>query len=627
MKKIFFTLSTLCFLFIGVSLQSFSQNGTVIHKTESNYKVLNKSSQEDENFIGEKTTNSFFNCLTTSYDSLIMTLYDMQTNFSSGQQRIFLFPDKTISVTAMGSHTSSGNTWPDRGSMYNYYNGSSWGPAPASRIETMRTGWPSIQPWGSSGECILAHQASGSLVFSTRMNKGTGSWTTSTNLLPPTGVPVMLWPRMVTSGSNHMNIHVIALTEPTSDGGNLYYGMNGALLYNRSTDGGTTWGSWQQLPGMTSANYLSFFQDTYAWAEPHGDTLAFVAGDNYEDEFIMKSINNGNTWTKTVIYHSLYDLTGYAGNHQWIYCPDGTSAITLDNSGIAHVCFGLTQDSSQDYRFYTQGLIYWNENMPQLIQSLNPDSLKIMGNYIGWIIDTSIFTDTINHISAYFTSLTSNPGITIDNDNNIFVIWAGVTSYVDSLGYYLRHIYERTGHINGSNSIVWDDPIRDLTCDIEYNNKECMYPDISPGTDDNIYILFQAGKIAGSYVKCMAMTPMNCYYFSPTNHEMVVLKSLKSDLGVGIGEKKKMEMSLFVSENFPNPFKNSTWINVTIEKKGRLWIEINDVIGQHMTIIEKGNVLPGKYQFEIKRNGLSAGVYFCTVRLDYERITKKMVVE
>ena len=203
MKKIFFTLSTLCFLFIGVSLQSFSQNGTVIHKTESTTrslinqvrKILETPSEE------KKQPIHFFNCLTTSYDSLIMNLGLTVLTFCQGNNLIFLFPDKTISVTAMGSHTSSGNTWPDRGSMYNYYNGSSWKLAPASRIETMRTGWPSIQPWGSSGECILAHQASGSLVFSTRMNKGTGSWTTSTNLLPPTGVPVMLWPRMVTSGS------------------------------------------------------------------------------------------------------------------------------------------------------------------------------------------------------------------------------------------------------------------------------------------------------------------------------------------------------------------------------------------------------------------------------------------
>jgi hypothetical protein len=594
---------------------------------ERNSQVINKMGRESQGIQNTKSFSPSFNCLTSFNDSLLLTLYDMQTNLSSGQQRIFMFPDKTISVVAMGSHSSSGNTWPDRGSMYNYYNGTTWEPAPASRIEPMKTGWPSIQPWGSTGECILAHQASGALVLSTRSIKGSGVWTTSTNLLPPSGVPVMLWPRMVTNGSSHMNIHVIALTEPTGNGGNIYNGMNGALLYNKSTDGGATWGTWQQFSGMTSADYLSFYQDTYAWAEPHGDTLAFVVGNNFQDEFIMKSIDNGNTWIKTIIYHSPYNLTGFAGNQQWIYCPDGTSAIAFDNSGLAHVCFGLMRDSNQFYNPYTQGLIYWNETMPRLPQSLDPDSLKLTGDYIGWIVDTSIFIDTINHLASYYTSLTSNPGIAIDKDNNVFVIWAGVTSYVDSLGFFFRHIYEHTGHINENNSIFWFDYLKDLTCDIEYNNKECMYPDISPGSDENIYVLFQAGKIAGSLVKCLAVSPMNCYYLAASNHEMVVLNSLKSDLGVGISEKKKSEMAIEVSDNFPNPFKTSTLINVVVKKKGRLRLEVNDIIGQQVATIDKGVVTPGKYQFEIPRNEMSASVYFYTVRLDYERVTKKMVVE
>lgn len=564
-------------------------------------------------------------CLTRSYDSLVSTLYDMQTNLSSGQQRIYMFPDKTISVVTMGSHNSSGNTWTDRGSMYNYYNGSSWQPAPVSRIESMRTGWPSIQPWGPTGECILSHQGSGGLVLSTRAGKGTGTWTTTTNLAPPSGVTSMLWARMVTTGSNYMNIHVIALTEPLVNGGTLYNGMDGALLYNSSSDGGSNWGTWQQLSGMTSSDYLSFAHDAYAWAQPHGDTLAFVAGNNYQDEFIMKSTDNGNTWTKTIIYQSDYNLTGGNSNNQWIYCPDGTSAISLDHSGMAHVCFGLMKDSNIYYSPYTQGLIYWNENMPSLPRSLNPDSLKLMGNYIGWVVDTSIFSDTVHHLAYYYTSLTSNPAITIDINNDIFAVWAGVSSKVDSTGNFFRHIYERTAHIGNDKHVVWNQSIRDLTCENKYDNSECMYPDISPATDENIWVLFQKAGIAGSYVKCLTVSPGTCLYAS--DHEMEVLKALKFDLGVGFEEKEKPVPSLIVSDNIPNPFDRFTTINVIAGEEGNLQLDVVDFTGRQLKKIDKGHVGKGAHKFTINRDQLNAGIYFYTVRLDNERVTKKMIVE
>jgi hypothetical protein len=95
---------------------------------------------------------------------------------------------------------------------------------------------------------------------------------------------------MVTNGTPRTNIHIIAITEPVANGGTAYLGMDGALLYNRSTDGGSTWLGWQMLPGITSSQYLGLGADAYNWAEPHGDTLAFVVGDNWNDEFIMKSM-------------------------------------------------------------------------------------------------------------------------------------------------------------------------------------------------------------------------------------------------------------------------------------------------------------------------------------------------
>jgi hypothetical protein len=43
--------------------------------------------------------------------------------------------------------------------------------------------------------------------------------------------------------------------------------------------------------------------------------------------------------------------------------------------------------------------------------------------------------------------------------------------------------------------------------------------------------------------------------------------------------------------------------------------------------IEKGNVNAGKQLFTIDGTNLAAGVYFCTVKLDNQSFTKKMIVK
>ena len=180
--------------------------------------------------------------------------------------------------------------------------------------------------------------------MNTRPVKGTGGWTETTLPDLPATIPVILWPRAVTNGTNHTNIHIICLTGPTGNGGIVYNGMDGALIYSRSLDGGVTFSDWAQLPGTTSAEYISITADIYAFAEPKGDTLAFTSGSSNQDQFLMKSTDNGTTWTKTIIYHSNYNLApGTSPN--WMYCPDATMAVALDNQGIAHVVFGLQQDS------------------------------------------------------------------------------------------------------------------------------------------------------------------------------------------------------------------------------------------------------------------------------------------
>jgi len=122
----------------------------------------------------------------------------------------------------------------------------------------------------------------------------------------------------------------------------------------------------------------------------------------------MKSIDNGLNWTKTKIWTCNYDLWPGTTNTDTFYCPDGSSAVSLDMNGKAHVVFGLQRavgdNSGAKFWFpFTDGLIYWNEDMPELPQSLIPDTLLAHGNEIGWVQDTNVWPPATTQLAYYFS--------------------------------------------------------------------------------------------------------------------------------------------------------------------------------------------------------------------------------
>jgi len=612
-----------------VNAQNFSlRNQTA--KAVKNPSILVAS--DSDNGIGIKPPNVYVSTKSVFDDpTTMMTKYDLQTNSSSGQQRIYFYPDGTIGTVATMSH-ENGGAYSDRGTGYNYFNGTSWNAQPAGRAETTRTGWPSYQPFGPTGEIILAHQAPPEPIkFCTRPVKGSGSWTESTIPIPA-GVTTMWWPRMVTNGPDHTYIHVIAVTLPSGNGGTVYNGMDGALLYTRSLDGGVTWNDWIQLPGNTSSEYLAISADDYAWGEPQGNTLVFVCGDSWTDQFIMKSNDNGVTWTKTIIWPCPYNLWAGVDSVSTYWCPDGTSAVALDSYGHAHVAFGLQRASgdvsgNKYWVPYTDGLVYWNEDMPPFPAVLDPQTLFDDGNYIGWVKDTMVFYPPSGVLLAhYYCSMTSNPAITIDQDNNMFVSWAGVTQLLDPDNYYLRHIYVRSSLIYPDHNVYWEDTLTDMTSDfLQYNWTECMYPDIAANSDDNIYVLFQADDFAGSYVKGLNISGYSGQT-SVTENNMIFLKWQKPPDPWSV-DKKNLKPSFSVSQNYPNPVENLTNVGLNIKKPGNAILEVTNLVGQKLISIEKANLTPGNYYFVIDGSRLVAGVYFFTVKFNKESITHKMIVE
>jgi len=617
MKKLTLFILSICMILTTVGVQA--QLSSARHEQMKNFKVIKPTlSQKGVTGIGQLPVNPAANSKSYMEEVLMTTRYDLQSN-DSPQNRIHLFDDGTIGAVAMLSHMDD---FTDRGTGYNYYDGSSWGPQPSARVESSKSGWSSYAPWGANGEIVVAHHMLDGLFILTRENKGTGAWNESI-LVGPVGAVDISWPRVITNGPDNMYIHIICLTYTIYQNLDPY-----ALLYYRSLDGGLTWDTEHRIiPGLTSAEYLGFTSDMYAWAEPKGDTLAFCFGDSWHDLAIMKSTNNGDDWDKIIVWPCPYNLWEGGDTTGKFLAPDGTVSLTLDDEGKAHVVSGVMFADGDDqgnkhWYPFSDGLIYWNEDMPQLPEVLDWDDLYADGTMIGWVLDSNCFYVDETQMAFYYNSMTSMPYINVDENNHVFVIWSGMTMNTDPDNYMLRHIFARGSSDGGSS---WSTSILDLTRDFLYSWSECVFPSVSRTSDDDLYLVFQEDDYAGVSLKSgntgyqgqVAIGQNFIKYMQPDKDSILV--------PTGIGQ--RFEDLIRVSQNYPNPAVGQTTVKVNLAGPGDLSLLVTNLMGQEMMNYSKGYCRENNYNFTIDTRGMAPGVYFYTVIFNNKKVTKKMIVE
>ncbi|MEA3480122.1 MAG: hypothetical protein U9R60_18205, partial [Bacteroidota bacterium] len=429
------------------------------------------------------------------------TWYDLQSN-SCLSNRISMHPDGTIgAVWTFGLQPTS---FPDRGTGYNYYDGTTWGASPTARIESIRCGWPSYDTWGTNGEVNVAHNGNTGLQLSTRSTRGTGSWTESLIQGPASIVDDPTWPRLVCSGTDHDWIHLVYNSY------NAYLGQTSAMLYSRSNDGGVTWNPENiVLSGTGSSFYNEIGADEYTMAA-NGSTVAILCGDAWYDLFVMKSTDNGATWNKTVIWNHPYPFFDWNTTiTDTFFCVDNSASVAVGPDGKVHVAFGISRvlhdvvGTSYSFFYYTDGVGYWNEDMPAFsnhIHALAPPSMGYTNSelitdstYIMWTQDingngTIDFLDVLSYRSLGVSTM---PAITVDIANNVFVVCASTTEDYDNGTYNYKKLWARAAEND-----TWGGFVH-LTDDIVHIFDESVYPVLSHTSDDDIHLIYQADVTPG----------------------------------------------------------------------------------------------------------------------------------
>jgi hypothetical protein len=548
------------------------------------------------------------------------TGYQLQTN-RSNRNGLVKNSDGTISAIWIFSTTTSG--WADRGTGYAYYNGTTWSSAPTVRVETVRTGWGEIAVTSSNKEHVIAHSPP-NLAYSNRPVKGTGVWTETT--IPSAITQGNLWPRMTSGGANGTSLHSISLSAPTANSGAVFQGQDGALTYQRSTDDGVTW-STPIIPTQhdSAAGYNGFGGDSYS-IDSRGDVVAYTYGDFTTDWFLMKSTDNGATWTKTIIkdfpyanYTNQLTDTDTDGNIDTLWVSDGSVDVVIDNNNMCHVFSGRQRFVNGDttttgsYFPVTDGMYYWNENMvpghPALITGVE----DINGDQVLNLPTPQTTSDA--PFGAYQTGMVTHPSAGIDGNNRIILVYSSVIEGTDNgTGHAYRNLYIM-GSANGGNT--WTTPLRFESDDYA----EQVYCDMAPhniGTTC-VPVAWQQDLAIGTGFLTTQPDPQSGV--ADYDYECVSLSAIFT----GINEQ---ENNLFsVGNAFPNPFSGSTQLNITLNKASNVTTQIVNTLGQQVGETSSSNMSSGVHTILVDGSKLTSGVYFYTVRAGAFSVTKKLIIE
>lgn len=570
---------------------------------------------------------------------ILETQYDLQSN-ASVSNRMWAWPDGTVSAVATMSNSAPG--WSDRGTGYNYYDGSVWGDIPTERVESVRTGWPSIAPLGANGE-ILVYHTDNNVAYQTRENKGTGEWVDHGELDVPAvgGGTGMTWPRVATSGNNNQYVHIVSAEQNSSATNEVW------IYYGRSTDGGQTFGDFGFFPEIEMETYYDkryYSADCYSIAS-RGDVVAVLFTDMWWDTFVVKSEDNGETWEKIMIHKHLYpghDLV--VPITDTLRSTDGSGAIAIDANGKVHVTFGLFAYGNEDpngttfsiFPILNNGIVYWNEDMGEIPTNPNKASftldveyLESLGMLVGEVPDLDgdgeVTLDIIGQFENVYHyrnyGVCSFPAISIDNRGSIVVAYSvwNETKQDDS-DYYLRTIM--ASYKDGMYGTWYVN--KDNLCGTGYLHlfDEAVFTTVAPvAYDDEFWIMYSSDERVGNFVTFQS-NPDGEPQDEPSVNTIFAVRLIPGVYGVT--ESKDIMTAV---STYPNPATDKVTVELNLSQKANnVTISLYNIAGQMVSsnVYAAGT---GVNTFDINTTNLETGVYFCTVEVNNYKETKKVVVK
>ncbi|AMS26286.1 hypothetical protein AEM51_03870 [Bacteroidetes bacterium UKL13-3] len=547
------------------------------------------------------------------------TFFDRQTN-SSVYKRVLAYENGKVSVLWTTSSDNYINKFLGRGSGYNHFDRTAWGPVTKNRIEPFRAGYPNFDYNGTS-EIIMSHRVdtnskSAGLIYNTNGAIGSTEWTSNLVLPPATNQPSVLWPRTAISGDY---MHVIAnYTDPEKSQTDTVFkaGVKNPIVYSRYKFSTSTWEvSNITLPGFDSTRWLNGAADKYA-IDAKGSNVAVLIGDNTADIALWKSTNNGTSWTRTIIDSFPYPAYNNTPFNDTVTVTDGSMALRLDSTGKAHCFWGRLRVSwntnsnpnALSVFLGTNSIDYWYEG--------RPDSIVSVAGAVDANNNGTLDPGTTNNRSRYANAgAATMPYSVIGADGTIYLIYSALSEDdLDAQGSCYRDINITFSKDNGA---TWN-KTQNLTSTMGLS-KEQMFGSAAIASG-KLHITFMESNDIGFYsveYNPNKTGPFDIIYYSISLADIQAGK-------VGLNE---TENTLFTAgTNYPNPFNNSTIIPVNLKEKADVKVSVINILGEVVYAQTYTNTLVGANTLEVSGD-FKSGFYFYNVEAGGFKTSGKMLAK
>lgn len=378
-----------------------------------------------------------------------------------------------------------------------------------------------------------------------------------------------------------------------------FQGTDGGIDMAWSDDGqtGYIWmiGSTEDAP--------SGWQPIVYKSEDAGDSWDFIDLDLFEDEVqVMFEDYMPATWAGNIIprIQESAGIVDYHGDLQLSFIADAysTDVIVNPDSLGGELFIYMSPGDVYNMELNSDGVhdvIYIDSLYSDVVTDGNDATINFAGT-VGW---------------THRLSMAKN-----DFENEIFVTWtdsriveAEAKNVEPDIFGWSRNIYNG----NVSEPVCFTEgTLYEKFYFFTYGAGRAVY-------DNGVYTIPYLQTITpGEFSSNSATDPLTINYV--TGIEFTAL-------GEYVGLEDINNISSFeITQNKPNPFTGSTVIEIKTETTSSASIEVTSLLGQTVYSMN-ADIINGSQKVEINAENLKSGVYFYTVTIGNESLTKKMIVE
>ena len=599
----------------------------------------------------------------------MVTYYDLQSN-QYVANRMYQLPNGSVAVTATMSHENN-QTASDRGTGYAFYDGAAnaWTTInPDNRIESFKTGWPSIAQFGENGEILLAHGNSHMQCF-IRTTAGQGAWT-YVGALPdyPEGYAYTTeyptWPRIVTCGDNHNIAVAVAVlqhsisTDETDLQTVMWRSENPADINSWTI----SYGPLHDLP--TPWDHNQFSADDYCMAANGHNVALLYSGCLTNSTWLFKSTDDGLNWDATRVWENPYEGREFDEEPAWgmedtLFMPMNGSVV-IDNNGVTHVALNTfemahTLDNDPGYYSYwsgraVDGILYWNDTQVAPIQSPdgnphhaarlwwpdpeNPGYVHMDADSTRWIGFIPMFYDENGSLISFendhyyhsgteyiskFYGASGHPALSCDPNGNLACAFSSPCTYrTDERDYYYRSIFVSYYNVEEG---YWRQDEDDLLTDPMLLYGEAAFTNAVSNTINvgEFWFGYQVDDEIGFY------WGSNASQATGTENWIHAYKIVADPEFVNVNEFEAVN-PMTNTRVYPNPVTDMLNIEVNASQASEMNISVFNIMGQKVAE-ENVTISTGLNTNSINTENLSNGIYFVTVKANGFENTMKFIVK